>query len=93
MCCPCEQARPVKTVKVPIVIAKLRRDQTVGSCRAANNSYGVQGSLSTVDPCEDPLCEWCMRDKCQDRSKDLIGEVEPWRVEKAVMKWQQQGEE
>ena len=53
----------------------------------------VEEVIVHVDPCEDPLCEWCMRDKCQDRSKDLIGEVEPWRVEKAVMKWQQQGEE
>jgi cation diffusion facilitator family transporter len=51
----------------------------------------VEEVIVHVDPCEDPLCEWCMRDKCQDRSKDLIGEVEPWRVEKAVMKWQQRG--
>ena len=43
----CEQARLVKTVKVSRPVAKRARDQTVGSCRAANPRYGHQGSLST----------------------------------------------
>ncbi len=45
-----------------------------------------------VDPCEDPLCQWCMQYKCQDRNKDFIGAAEPWRVEKVVMKGQHRGE-
>jgi cation diffusion facilitator family transporter len=51
----------------------------------------VEEVIVHVDPCEDPLCSWCMRAKCQDRNSDFIGEVEPWQVEKVVMKWQQRG--
>jgi cation diffusion facilitator family transporter len=43
-----------------------------------------------VDPCEDPFCEWCLRDKCQDRGRDFVGAAEPWQVEKVVMKRQHQ---
>jgi cation diffusion facilitator family transporter len=43
-----------------------------------------------VDPCEDPFCEWCVRAKCQDRSKDFVGSVKPWQVETVVMKRQHQ---
>ena len=46
----------------------------------------VEEVIVHVDPCEDPLCSWCMRAKCKDRSKDFLGEVEPWQVEKVVMK-------
>jgi cation diffusion facilitator family transporter len=41
-----------------------------------------------VDPCEDPFCEWCLRDKCQDRGRDFVGAAKPWQVEKVVMKRQ-----
>jgi len=44
-----------------------------------------------VDPCEDPLCPWCLQDSCGDRSKDFIGEDKPWQVEKVVMKRQHRG--
>ena len=52
----------------------------------------VEEVIVHVDPCEDPLCEWCLRDKCQDRSQEVIGGVKPWRVEQVVMKWQYRGE-
>jgi cation diffusion facilitator family transporter len=52
----------------------------------------VEEVIVHVDPCEDPLCEWCLRDKCQDRSQEVIGAVKPWRVEQVVMKWQYRGE-
>ena len=53
----------------------------------------VEEVIVHVDPCEDPLCPWCMRANCQDRSKDSIGATEPWQVEKVVMKGQHRGEE
>ena len=46
----------------------------------------VEEVIIHVDPCEDPLCPWCIRAECQDRSKAFLGEVEPWKVEKVVMK-------
>ena len=46
-----------------------------------------------VDPCEDPFCEWCLRDKCQDRGRDFVGADKPWQVEKVVMKRQHEGEQ
>ncbi|MEJ2428904.1 MAG: cation diffusion facilitator family transporter [Deltaproteobacteria bacterium] len=46
----------------------------------------VEEVIVHVDPCEDPLCPWCIRAECQDRSKEFLGEVEPWEVEKVVMK-------
>jgi len=52
----------------------------------------VEEVIVHVDPCEDPLCEWCLRDRCEDRSKEVIGAVKPWRVEQVVMKWQYPGE-
>jgi len=52
----------------------------------------VEEVIVHVDPCEDPLCEWCLRDKCQDRSQEVVGAVKPWRVEQVVMKWQYRGE-
>ena len=39
-----------------------------------------------VDPCEDPQCEWCRQDHCQDRSKESSSVVKPWLVEEVVMK-------
>ena len=52
----------------------------------------VEEVIVHVDPCEDPLCEWCLRAKCKDRSKEVTGTLEPWRVDKVVMKWQYPGE-
>ena len=46
-----------------------------------------------VDPCEDPLCPWCLQDSCDDRSKDFIGEDKLWQVEDVVIKRQHQGEQ
>jgi cation diffusion facilitator family transporter len=39
-----------------------------------------------VDPCEDPQCEWCRQDHCQDRSQESSSVVKPWLVEEVVMK-------
>ena len=51
-----------------------------------NSLTEVAEVIVHVDPCEDPLCEWCVQDNCQDRSKDLFGAAKPWEVEKVVMK-------
>ena len=39
-----------------------------------------------VDPCEDPQCERCRKDQCQDRSTDSSGATKPWQVEDVVLK-------
>ncbi len=39
-----------------------------------------------TDPCEDPLCERCLQDYCQDRSKKTPITSEPWRLEEVVVK-------
>ncbi len=57
-----------------------------------NSLKEVEEVIVHVDPCEDPLCQWCLQDKCQDRNKDSIGAAEPWLVEKVVMKRQHLGE-
>ena len=38
-----------------------------------------------VDPCEDPQCERCRRDHCQDRSKESSGVPKPWLVNEVVL--------
>ena len=38
-----------------------------------------------VDPCEDPQCERCRRDHCQDRSKESSGATKPWLVNEVVL--------
>jgi divalent metal cation (Fe/Co/Zn/Cd) transporter len=38
-----------------------------------------------VDPCEDPQCERCRRDHCQDRSKESNGATKPWLVNEVVL--------
>jgi hypothetical protein len=44
-----------------------------------------------VDPCEDPLCEYCLQDPCQDRSAPGRLPRKPWRVEEAVAKRVERG--
>jgi cation diffusion facilitator family transporter len=39
-----------------------------------------------VDPCEDPLCERCVQDHCQDRRKKSPITSKPWRLEEVVVK-------
>ena len=39
-----------------------------------------------VDPCEDPLCENCAQDQCDDRHAERAEAVQPWRVEKVVLR-------
>ena len=51
-----------------------------------NSLVEVAEVIVHVDPCEDPLCSWCIRAKCQDRSTEFIGAAKPWEVEKVVMK-------
>ena len=48
----------------------------------------VEEVIVHVDPCEDPLCEWCLRAECEDRGKDFVGGAKPWQVETVVMKRQ-----
>jgi cation diffusion facilitator family transporter len=38
-----------------------------------------------VDPCEDPLCERCRQDHCQDRNTAGTDTGKPWRVEEVVV--------
>ena len=45
-----------------------------------------------VDPCEDPQCERCRQDHCQDRSKESSGATKPWLVDEVVMKRQERGQ-
>jgi cation diffusion facilitator family transporter len=42
-----------------------------------------------VDPCEDPLCEYCAQDPCEDRNADGAKSVLAWSVEKVVDKRRQ----
>ena len=44
-----------------------------------------------VDPCEDPLCERCRQDHCQDRSKESSGATKPWLVDEVVLKREERG--
>jgi cation diffusion facilitator family transporter len=39
-----------------------------------------------VDPCEDPWCEYCLQEPCQDRRAQGSSARKPWRVEEAVAK-------
>ncbi|UCG11608.1 MAG: cation transporter [Deltaproteobacteria bacterium] len=39
-----------------------------------------------VDPCEDPLCEFCRQDRCQDRNSVGTEADKPWRLEQLVAK-------
>jgi cation diffusion facilitator family transporter len=39
-----------------------------------------------VDPCEDPYCEVCLQDSCQDRSATTTGRSKPWKLEDVVKK-------
>ena len=57
-----------------------------------NSLTEVEEVIVHVDPCDDPLCERCLQDPCQDRSKDNIGASETWRVEEVVMRREDQGE-
>ena len=45
-----------------------------------------------VDPCEDPQCERCRKDECQDRSKESSEATRPWQVEDVVQKRGDRGE-
>lgn len=38
-----------------------------------------------VDPCEEPLCERCRQDHCQDRSRTSTDNGKPWQVEEVVV--------
>jgi cation diffusion facilitator family transporter len=46
----------------------------------------VVEAIVHVDPCEDPLCERCRQDHCQDRSTAGTDTGKPWRVEEVVAK-------
>lgn len=45
----------------------------------------VAEAIVHVDPCEDPLCERCRQDHCQDRSTAGTDTGKPWRVEEVVV--------
>ena len=51
-----------------------------------NSLKEVAEVIVHVDPCEDPLCERCLQDQCQDRSQTGTTTVKSWRLEEVVMK-------